>query len=45
MNQLYEKFRQDSGPWSNIVKFRPLPQPIRLQETQGFRPLLIYKKI
>ena len=39
------KFRQDSGPWSNIVKFRPLLQPIRLQETLGFRPLLIYKKI
>jgi hypothetical protein len=33
------------GPWSNIVKFRPLLQPIRLQKTLGFRPLLIYKKI
>jgi hypothetical protein len=35
----------DSGPWSNIVKFRPLLQPIKLQKTLGFRPLLIYKKI
>ena len=33
------------GPWSGIVKSRPLLQPTRLQKRLGFRPLTNEKKM
>lgn len=40
-----QEFSNKSGPLSDIVKFRPLLQPIRLLERLGSLPLFDFKKV